>query len=200
MTERQQKFVEFIEQFEMDMGYSPTMREIAAGMGLKSVSSVKKMLDRLESLGVIRKPTGKARGIELTHGFSVPVVGRVKAGVPVMAEENIEGYIPVKKLVQKGCFFLKVEGDSMKDKGINEGDFAMIKPARTIEKGQIGVFRINGEVTLKTFMKKMEKYVLQPENEDYRDIPVEEHDDFEVIGVLTMLVRVVEGMHVIESA
>lgn len=200
-TDRQREFIEFIESFISENGYSPSMREIAKGLRLSSTSSVKKMLDRLEDAGLIRRNSRAARGIELTHGFSVPVIGRVRAGLPVMAEENIEGYIPVRSLVQKGCFFLQVDGESMKDKGIIEGDYAMIKPAKTVRSGQIGVFRLNGEVTLKTFKDYVKHAVLEPANEDFEDIPVTENDEFEVVGVLVMIMRMVEGRkHVIEPA
>ena len=200
MTERQKAFLEFIENFIIDRGISPTLREIGKGLKVASVSSVKKMLDRLEEAGAIRRELGSARGIEVLSGFCVPVVGRVKAGLPVESEENIEGYISVKSLVKKGCFFLKVDGDSMKDKGILEGDYVMIRPSRVVRDGQIGVFRLNGEVTLKTFKKYVEKYALVAANDDYSDIPVEEHDDFEVVGELVMVTRFMEGEHDIKPA
>jgi repressor LexA len=190
MTDRQKKFVEFIEGFMADNGYSPSIREIAKGLGLSSTASVKKMLDRLTDGGFLNRSDNIARGIDLPSK-GIPILGRIKAGVPVTAEENIEGYMVLDRLTIRsgGHFFLKVDGDSMKDEAILDGDLVLIKPSKTAENGQIGAFRINGEVTLKTFRKNAEGVFLMPANEAFEPIRVGEYDDFEVIGVLKMLLR-----------
>jgi repressor LexA len=164
-------------------------------MGISSTASAKKMLDRLTDKGFIRRSSSTARGIELVRGNSVPVLGRIKAGMPVMSEENLEGFISLKDINTKDRFFLKVEGESMKDKGILDGDFALLRPSPVIENGQTGAFRLNGEVTLKTFKRDGSGAFLLPANPDYPVIPVMEYDEFEVIGVLVMVLRVVEGFH-----
>ncbi|MCD8490696.1 MAG: hypothetical protein LRY51_01675, partial [Geovibrio sp.] len=119
--------------------------------------------------------------------------GRIKAGMPVMAEENLEGYISLKDLVRSDSFFLRVEGDSMKNKGILDGDFALLRPSPVIDNGKIGAFRLNGEITLKTFRRNREGMFLVPENDDYPVIPVHDGDDFEVIGILDMVLRFFKG-------
>ncbi len=197
MTNKQEKLLQFILDFHKDNGYSPSIREIAKGMGVSSPSTVKAMLDRLESQGVLNKSSGLARSITpVTHeeDNGIPVIGRIVAGTPVMAEENIEGYIPIKEFLRNsnGGFFLIVDGYSMKDKGILPGDYVFIQPSKEIGNGQIGAFRINGEVTLKTFKKTEEGIYLLPANDEFQPIPVTDEDTFEVIGRYVMLLRLRE--------
>jgi len=201
MTDRQKKFLQFIEDFIRDNGYSPSIREIAKGLGLSSTASVKKMLDRLTDNGLLNRSASIARGIEMPS-TGIPVLGRIKAGVPVEAEENIEGYMKLDRLTIRsgGHFFLTVDGDSMKDKAILDGDYVLIKPGPIIMNGQVGAFRINGEVTLKTFRQNAEGVFLMPANDDFDPIPVGEYDDFEVIGTLKMVMRMTEGGHGFEPA
>lgn len=192
-TKRQKQFLDFIEEFTEANGYSPSIRDIGEGLKLSSTASVKKMLDRLAESGFIRRASSSARGIELIRKRSIPVIGRIKAGMPVMAEENLEGYISLKDLVRSDSFFLRVEGDSMKNKGILDGDFALLRPSPVIDNGKIGAFRLNGEITLKTFRRNREGMFLVPENDDYPVIPVHDGDDFEVIGILDMVLRFFKG-------
>jgi repressor LexA len=192
-TKRQKQFLDFIEEFTEANGYSPSIRDIGEGLKLSSTASVKKMLDRLAESGFIRRASSSARGIELMRKRSIPVIGRIKAGMPVMAEENLEGYISLKDLVRSDSFFLRVEGDSMKNKGILDGDFALLRPSPVIDNGKIGAFRLNGEITLKTFRRNREGMFLVPENDDYPVIPVHDGDDFEVIGILDMVLRFFKG-------
>lgn len=200
MTERQKMFITFIESFIKDRGYSPSVREIAAGMGLSSTASVKKMLDRLQDGGFLKKVGNIARGIESSVRVPVPVLGRIKAGVPVSSEENIEGYLNMDRIAGEGNFFLRVDGESMKDKAIIDGDYVLIKQTPVIESGQTGAFRINGEVTLKTFRRSDDGIFLMPANKDFKPITVTEYDDFQVIGTLRMVIRLAEGTHDIEPA
>lgn len=196
MTKRQREFIEFISAFININGYPPSVREIADGMRISSTSSVKKMLDRLEKTGAIRRNSNKARGIEMILDFGIPLVGRIKAGVPVLSEENMEGFISMKKVVKyyPDSFFLKVEGDSMRGKGIFEGDYLLIKPGKSMQSGEVGVFLINEEFTVKTFKKNFHSGViyLKPENPDYQCIKVNENDELEVIGKVVMVLRSVE--------
>ncbi|MGD9808281.1 MAG: transcriptional repressor LexA [Deferribacterales bacterium] len=199
MTDRQKKFMDFIEGFIRDNGYSPSIREIAKGLGLSSTASVKKMLDRLSDNGLLNRSNSIARGIEMPN-TGIPVLGRIKAGVPVEAEEHIEGYMKLDRLTIRsgGHFFLTVDGDSMKDEAILDGDYVLIKPSPVILNGQIGAFRINGEVTLKTFRQNDEGIFLMPANEDFDPIPVTEYDNFEVIGILKMVMRMAERGHMFD--
>ncbi len=203
MTEKQQRFIEFIVQFRKDNGYSPSVREIAKGLGLSSPSTVQSMLDKLTTMGVLSRSSGVARSATISEAVAemipqsemgIPIIGHIQAGTPVMAEENIEGYIPVQEFLNasSGGFFLVVDGLSMKDKGIHPGDYVFIKPEKTIANGQMGAFRLNGEVTLKTFRKTDDGIFLMPANEDFKPIPVLETDEFEVIGRYIMLLRLTE--------
>lgn len=198
MTNKQERLLQFILDFHKDNGYSPSIREIAKGMGVSSPSTVKAMLDRLEAQGVLNRSSGVARSLAPVtsdeEDLGIPVIGRIVAGTPVMAEENIEGYIPVKEFLKNsnGGFFLIVDGYSMKDKGILPGDYVFIQPSKEISNGQIGAFRLNGEVTLKTFKKTNEGVFLLPANNEFEPIPVNEDDSFEVIGRYVMLLRLRE--------
>lgn len=205
MTERQKMFVDFIEKFIRERGYSPSIREIAKGMGLSSTASVKNMLDRLTENGLLKRSSSIARGIEgravsAAQPVGIPVLGRIKAGVPVTSEENIEGYIHLGKKVSDDHFFLRVDGDSMKDKAILHGDYVLLKQSSSIDNNKIGAFIINGEITLKTFSRTPYGAFLMPANQEFKPIKILEDDDFRVIGVLKMVVRSLEGSYDIEPA
>ncbi len=198
-TDKQERFLKFIKDFCQEYGYPPSVREIAKGLGLASTSGVKSMIDRLTDKGVLRKEPGMARAVSLPGNpheeeRGVPILGRIRAGMPVTSEENIEGYIPLQDFLKtsSGGFFLIVEGESMKDKGILPGDYAFIQPQKTISNGQIGAFRINGEITLKTFRRTDDGIFLLPANEDFQPICVGPEDDFDIIGRFVMLLRMVE--------
>ncbi len=201
MTIKQEHLLNFILDFHKEYGYSPSIREMAKGMGVSSPSTIKAMLDRLESKGMLTKSSGKARSLipaikEESQG--IPVIGRIVAGTPVMAEENIDGYIPIKEFLRNsnGGFFLIVDGYSMQDKGILPGDYVFIQPCKEISNGQIGAFRLNGEVTLKTYKRSDEGIYLLPANNNFCPIPVTENDNFEIIGRYVMLLRFREqGYH-----
>lgn len=202
MTDKQERLLNFILDFHKEHGYSPSIREMAQGMGVSSPSTIKAMLDRLEAKGMLTKSSGIARSLTTVmqedEDKGIPVIGRIVAGTPVMAEENIEGYIPVKEFLRNsnGGFFLIVDGYSMQDKGILPGDYVFIQPCKEISNGQIGAFRLNGEVTLKTFKRSDEGIFLLPANSDFEPIPVTEDDTFEVIGRYVMLLRFREqGYH-----
>lgn len=197
-------FVDFIEEFIKEKGYSPSIREIAKGMGLSSTASVKNMLDRLTENGLLKRSGNIARGIEgkasAPVSVGIPVLGRIKAGVPVTSEENIEGYIHLDKKVSEDHFFLRVDGESMKDKAILHGDYVLLKQSNTIDNNKIGAFMINGEVTLKTFSRTPYGAFLMPANQEFKPIKILEDDDFRVIGVLKMVIRSLEGNYDIEPA
>lgn len=141
-------------------------------------------------------PKGLKNEAAILNG--IPVVGRIQAGTPVMSEENIDGYLPVQQFLNysNGGFFLVVDGYSMQDKGILPGDYVFIEPAKEIANGQIGAFRLNGEVTLKTFKRQDGGALLIPANKDFEPIKVTEADSFEVIGRFVMLLRVTEAGYI----
>ncbi|MBZ4672890.1 MAG: lexA [Deferribacteraceae bacterium] len=145
-------------------------------------------LDELKMEGKIKKANQLARGILLNR--EIPILGKIKAGTPVTSEENIEGYINLDSLTNiQNSFFLKVDGDSMKNAGILDGDLALIKQQSVLNNNEIGAFRINGEVTLKRIKIDKNKIILRPENENYEDIIINETDNFEVIGKLIYVLK-----------
>jgi repressor LexA len=200
LTTRQKEFLKYIKGFSQEYGYPPSMREIAKAFGHTSSAGAKTMLERLAKKGVLQKDDRRARGIKfidnsvLDRTDGIPILGRIRAGLPVEVEEHIEGYIPLQDFLStsSGGFFLIVEGDSMKDKGIFHGDYAFIQPQKEIASGQIGAFRLNGEVTLKVFRKNNHSVFLCPANSEFEPIQVNEEDQFEVIGRFVMLLRLIE--------
>jgi repressor LexA len=193
ITAKQKKFLDFIKDFTEAKGYPPTIREIAKGVGVSSPATVKSMIDRLIQKGYLKKDPLKARSIEFLNEKSsgIPLLGTIKAGYPVLSEENIETYINLDLFSENisDCFFLKIDGDSMKDKGILEGDFVLIQPVKEISNNQIGAFRINSEVTLKIFIKKGDDILLRAANKEFEDIKISPSDDFEIIGKMLSLIR-----------
>lgn len=192
IEKRKELILEFIKDFTEINGYSPSIRDICKGVNLTSTSVVKKILDKLEKDGKIQKGEAIARGIKLKR--EIPILGKIKAGVPIISEEHIEGYVNIDKILNyENVFFLKVEGDSMINAGINDGDLALIKMQKQLENNEIGAFRINGEVTLKRLKIEDNTIKLKAENFLYKDIVVTEKDNFEVIGKLVYLLRDYNG-------
>lgn len=200
LTEKQQFILQFIESFILDQGYPPTIREI----GDKFEITAKGAYDHIKAIekkGYIKCEKNRSRAIELlktSKGASpvqragivnVPLVGRVAAGYPLLAEENIEEYLtfPV-SMIPANCevFALRVAGESMKDAGIHDGDIAIIKKQNSAENGEIVVALIEGEATLKYFYKEKKKIRLQPANKAFKPILV---DDCEIIGTLSGFYR-----------
>ncbi|ADR18602.1 transcriptional repressor LexA [Calditerrivibrio nitroreducens] len=193
LTDRQKECINFISRFIKDYGYPPTIQEICNNLGIRSKNAGFKLLNALESKGFIRRNRSISRGIELLKiNNGIPILGRITAGIPIDAEENIEGYIPLEDILGdiSGYFGLRVIGDSMVEKGILDGDIAIIKKQPDILNNQVGAFMINGEFTLKTF-KMMDdgRIYLKPENNKYKPIYITENDTFEVVGLLKMVVR-----------
>ena len=174
LTPTQEKVFEFLKDFLREKGFPPTLREVASHFGLKGPKGPQKTLNILERKGYIRKVPGGSRAIEilsypqfsLTHILSVPIVGRVRAGEPILAIENIEGYINLdRSLVSSGdVFLLRVQGDSMIDAHIQDGDFALVKPQPNAENGEIVVALIEDEATIKRIFMKRDLIRLEPAN------------------------------------
>jgi repressor LexA len=190
MTDKQRKYVNFIDNFVKEHGYPPTVREIAKGVGVASTSGVNKMLDKLAFSGVIKKRGNMARSININLHKQIPLLGRIKAGKPTFSEENIEKFINLNSYMnEEGIFFLKAEGDSMIGAGIFDGDYLLVKKLQVLNDNDIGIFRLNGEVTVKTFSKQNEKVKLLPANSKYQTIDIKENDVFEIIGKVVILLR-----------
>jgi len=182
LTARQKEVFEFLKDFLQERGFPPTLREIASHFGLRGPKGPQKTLSILERKGFIRKVPGGSRAIEilsypafsLTHIVSVPIVGRVRAGEPILAIENVEGYLNLdRSLVSSGdVFLLRVQGDSMIDAHIQDGDFALVKPQPNAENGEIVVALIEDEATIKRIFKKGDLIRLEPANPKMEPIVV----------------------------
>ena len=179
ITARQQEILEFIKDTILKKGYPPTVREICETVHLKSTSSVHSHLETLEKNGSLHRDPPKPRAIEIcddsfqmvrTEMVSLPVIGNVAAGQPILAEENIEDYFPVPAdLVPHGnSFILNVRGDSMVNAGILNGDRVFVNQCSTANNGDIVVALIDDSATVKRFYREKDHIRLQPEN-DYMD-------------------------------
>jgi repressor LexA len=202
LTKRQQEVFDFVKRYSSEHGYPPTVRDIGKAIGLTSSSTVHAHLSNLEKIGLLRRDPSKPRAIELLKDTArkgadtarkavapegLPLVGRVAAGQPVLAEENIEEFVDVPDLAggSDGGFLLRVSGDSMKDAGIFEGDHVVVKQQKTARAGEIVVARIGEEATVKRFFKEKDHVRLQPENEAHEPIRTREAEVLgRVVGVL----------------
>ena len=201
LTPRQTKILLAIKEAMETNGYPPSMREIGEAAGLSSPSSVKYQLEALEAKGWIRRDPSRGRALEvLTPGderfedikpertHNVPLVGRIAAGGPILAEQNVEELFPLPaSLVGEGdLFMLKVVGDSMIDAAICDGDFVVIRSQKDANKGEIVAAMIDGEATVKTLSKKNGQIWLLPANDNYQPI---DGNQAEILGVVTAVLR-----------
>lgn len=197
ITDKQLEILEFIKHNTLMKGYPPSVREICDAVKLKSTSSVHSHLETLEKNGYIRRDPTKPRAIEILDDefgvqrqemVSIPIIGNVAAGQPILAEENIEGYypIPAEFLPNKPTFMLNVHGDSMVNAGILDGDRIICVEANTAENGQIVVALIDDSATVKRFYKEQGHFRLQPENDFMDPIIVQ---DVQIVGKVIGLLR-----------
>ena len=190
ISKKQSEILEFIKDSILTKGYPPAVREICEAVHLKSTSSVHSHLETLEKNGYIRRDPTKPRAIEIcddsfqtvrTEMVSLPVVGRVAAGQPILAEENVESYFPIPaEFVPSGeSCALKVKGDSMINAGIYNGDQIFVNCCSTASNGDIVVALVEDSATVKTFYKEDGHIRLQPENDTMDPIIV---DDCQILG------------------
>ncbi len=205
LTDRQQEILSFILQFIEENGYPPTLREIGRKFGISSTFGVKRHLDALVKKGYLNIESNASRGISIIKEDPVkineeidniyrkiPIIGRVAAGSPILAMENIEGSIVIDSAFMKkseDCFALKVKGDSMINAGIFENDLVIVTPRNDAANGDIVVAMLGDELTVKTFEKKKEGIRLLPHNENYEPIKIDSSKDFKIIGKVTGVVR-----------
>lgn len=199
ISDKQQQILEYIKEEILSKGYPPAVREICNAVGLKSTSTVHAHLERLEKNGYIRRDPTKPRAIEIvddsfqqvrTEMISIPVVGRVAAGEPIFADQNISGYFPVPaSMVPAGdSFVLNVKGDSMINAGIFSGDQVFVHVCDTANNGDMVVALIDDSATVKTFYKEADHIRLQPENDTMDPIIVNDcHILGRVFGVFRMV-------------
>jgi repressor LexA len=183
LTKRQQEIFDFVKRYSARYGYPPTVRDIGKAVGLTSSSTVHAHLSNLERLGLLRRDPSKPRAIELldravdnvksiVRPAGLPLVGQVAAGSPILAEENIEEYIAVPEVAggEDGEYILRIRGESMKNAGILEGDFVVVRTQETAKNGEIVVAMVGEEATVKRFFKEPDHIRLQPENETMEPI------------------------------
>ncbi len=203
LTKRQQEIFDFIRRYSAKYGYPPTVRDIGKAVGLASSSTVHAHLANLEKIGLLRRDPSKPRAIELldravgsavdsvrgivrTEGL--PVLGSVAAGQPMLAEENIEDYVSVPEIAggDDGEYLLRIRGDSMKNAGILEGDYVVVRPQDTAQDGEVVVALLGEEATVKRFFREADHVRLQPENEAMEPIRSKE---VKVLGRVVGLLR-----------
>lgn len=200
--DKQNKIVDFVNRFIAEKGFPPSVREICQAVGFRSTSTVHAYLKKLEEEGTIEKDATKPRALKVLdesrkslEGFiadqeidNIPVIGKITAGAPILAVENIEETfpMPVRYLENSTSFMLKVRGDSMINAGILDGDYILVKQQNTANNGDIVVALIDDEATVKTFYKEKDHFRLQPENPDYEPIIVK---DLNILGKVIGLFR-----------
>lgn len=197
ITPKQQEILEYIKETILKKGYPPAVREICEAVHLKSTSSVHSHLETLEEKGYIRKDPTKPRTIEIIDDcfnltrrevVNVPLIGTVAAGVPLLAEQNIENYypIPVELLPNAETFMLNVKGNSMINAGIFDGDQLIVERCSSARNGEIVVALVDDSATVKRFYKEDGHYRLQPENDTMEPILA---DQVEILGKVIGLFR-----------
>jgi len=208
LTDRQEEILIFIQQFTAENGYPPTLREIGKNFQISSTFGVKRHLEALVKKGHINIESNASRGIsmirkvqdELTESsfsdesvfIKIPVLGRVAAGLPITAIENMEGSLVVDPMFLKkaeDAFALRIRGDSMINAGINDGDLVIVSPNEQSKNGDIVVAMLNDEATVKRFELKDKKIKLIAENNAYLPIEIKSEDDFKIVGKVKGVVR-----------
>lgn len=195
LTARQQEILELIKDHISDTGYPPTRAEIAKTLGFRSANAAEEHLRALARKGAIEMIPGASRGIRLPESYGgLPIVGRVAAGNPILAEENIEEHcaIPENFFHPKADYLLRVHGLSMKDAGILDGDLLAVHRTEDAKNGQIVVARIEDEVTVKRFKRERNRAIVElwPENPDFDVIKVDLRDEnFSIEGLSVGVIR-----------
>lgn len=195
-TERQQRILQAIAEFKSERGYPPSVREIGERVGLSSSSTIHAHLKALEKRGLISRDPTKPRalrsGFELPpmpDAIVVPVIGKVAAGVPITAAENVEGeFVLPAGFLPRGseAFMLRVQGDSMVEAAILDGDLIVVRPQRNADNGEVVVAMLDGEATVKRYYREPGRIRLQPENREMEPIYA---SDVEIVGRVEAVVR-----------
>lgn len=201
LTEKQQEILDFIIHCVKEEFYTPTVREIADRFGIKSTNAVRNHLGALEKKGCLSRKTNSSRGIELSEEYldqapaGIPLIGRVAAGCPITAEENLDGYLTMDNLFHQSdrLYALHVNGDSMIDAGIWDGDYVIVRDQQSIENGEIGVAIIDEEATVKYIFREENTFKLVAANDRYDPIIVDlETTAFRIGGKVVGVHRVIK--------
>ncbi len=201
LTDKQKRVLAFIEQEVKHWNYPPSVREICKALNISSTATVHSYLDILESKGYISRMKTKPRAIKMLRNTEgevlgdpgancvfAPLIGRITAGQPILAEENKEGFFPIPSAISKdyNCFVLRVAGNSMVGAGIYDGDYVIIRKQSTAENGEIVAVLLGDEATVKRFYMEKDSYRLQPENDAFEPIRTRE---IEILGKVIGLFR-----------
>lgn len=198
LTNRQQQVLDIVRQHIEQTGYPPTRADIANELGFKSANAAEEHLKALARKGAIEMIAGASRGIRLPQSNGIPIIGRVAAGNPILAEEHIEDYcdLPTSFFSPAADYFLTVHGDSMMDVGILDGDLLAVHSTPVANNGEIIVARIEDEVTVKRLHKTRQKHLIEllPENPDFKPIQVDLREQaFSIEGLSVGVLR--RGIH-----
>jgi repressor LexA len=202
LTKRQAQILELIKVFIKDTGMPPTRAEIAQSLGFRSANAAEEHLKALAKKGVIEMVPGASRGIrvveeEQPEQLGLPLIGQVAAGSPILAQEHVESHYEVSAELFKPAadFLLRVNGMSMRDIGIMDGDLLAVHKTQVANNGQVVVARVGDDVTVKRFEKKGSQVLLHPENEDFSDIVVDlENESFDIEGLAVGVIRTADWM------
>jgi repressor LexA len=197
LTARQAEVLQLIADFLQATGFPPTRAEIAKQLGFRSANAAEDHLRALERKGYIEMLPGASRGIRLREGLGIPVVGRVAAGNPILAEQHIQGRFQVDPSLFKprADYLLKVRGMSMRDAGILDGDLLAVHRTVDARSGQVVVARLGNEVTVKRFKRQGSQVQLLPENPDFEPILVDlKRDFFAIEGIGVGIIRNGKGL------
>ncbi|MBB1292790.1 repressor LexA [Pseudoalteromonas sp. SR44-5] len=202
LTNRQAQILELIKVFIKDTGMPPTRAEIAQTLGFKSANAAEEHLKALAKKGVIKMKPGASRGIQLVEEdepeqLGLPLIGRVAAGEPILAEQHVESHCKIDPLLFKPAadFLLRVQGMSMKDIGIMDGDLLAVHSTQVAENGQVVVARVDDDVTVKRLEKAGKKVFLHAENDEFSPIEVDlEHESFNIEGLAVGVIRNADWM------
>ncbi|MDR3002011.1 MAG: transcriptional repressor LexA [Fibromonadaceae bacterium] len=200
VTARQLDIYNYVKEFILTRKYPPTIREIGDEFGIRSTNGVRDALNALERKGLIKKLSNQARGISLPPSafpsseniVALPIIGRIAAGTPILAEENIEDTITMDMSMlprSSDIFALRVQGDSMNGDGILNGDIAIIRIQKNAERGQIVAAIVDGTATLKHYHPATNKIELRASNPKYLPITISEGENFYIAGILAGVIR-----------
>lgn len=200
ISKKQSEILEYIKNEILNRGFPPSVREICEAVELKSTSSVHSHLETLEKNGYIRRDPTKPRAIEIVDDnfnlvrretINVPIIGKVAAGQPLLAVENVEGYFPIPSefMPNNKTFMLVVQGDSMINAGIFNGDYVIVEQQPTAQNGEKVVALVDDSATIKTFYKEKDRIRLQPENDNMEPIYVGADQYFQILGKIIGVFR-----------
>ena len=197
MNERAREILAYVQRFTRDRGYPPTIREIGEAFEIHSTNGVRYYLQMLERAGHMKRSSKLSRGIQLVAmpriEPGIPILGRVAAGQPTLAEENFEGRLDTSEAFgdPSGLFALRVKGDSMVDAGILENDYVIVRQQERAQSGQIIVALVDEEATVKTYRPHRDRVELLPANPRYNPIVVSRSQSFRILGIVKGVMRVV---------